>query len=642
MFYVPGHYPLIIEIDGGEHQQKQQADAHRDAALSRHKIRTIRIPIAKLINFEGPNLKELADTCKQILEWQAAKKSELIISQVLLDSCVCSQFQYALIYAVLSGFPVNKRGAINVKVNGSALSLSLLKAAVEDLNTLLSHYSHLFNAEGAQQISFNLLDSTSSSRDVLTVSLQTNATPATLDSEIDKADITLCRAMLPAELLPPVIDRLEKPSLFLNKSQASPHLTFFLNYLFRKREFRGQQLDAIVNVLSNKDTLVLQPTGAGKSIIYQLSGQLLPGVTIVIDPIKALIEDQVRGLREHRISRAAGLMSSDGDPIELQRMMASIAANHVHYILMSPERLLIQSFRDTLSALIKQTSVNLAVIDEAHCLSQWGHSFRFAYLRLAENLKKYCSDKVNGAPKLLALTGTASRTVLKEMVAEIGISLEDEGSIVKPSTFNREELQFSVLSSGEGGATFGQLNDTLQSMPKKLGRDPHGFFTPSGRKTNSGIIFTPHATGKSHGLLAIKQQINEDITKDVGVFASTPPSKDYGYREWETVKSNHAAAFKGNEETVLIATNAFGMGVDKPNIRWTVHMGIPSSLEAFYQEAGRAGRDRNPSHCAVIYSETDEEYTNKVLDPSNSIERRRSLHQDRRPADDVDRALFFI
>ena len=640
MFYVPGYYPCIIEIDGDEHQQKRRADAERDAALARHKISTIRVPNAEIDNLAGPNLEKVVEFCKEILEDFEAEQGELRVAQTLLDSSVCSQLQYALIHAVLTGFPVSKSGLVNVDVDGKALSSKLIQAAIEDLNTLLSNYSALFDASGVKPLVFKLLDESSKARDALSINLQPNATPATLGEISAKSHVTLCRAVLPAELLPPVMARLKKSSLSADKKQAANHLTFFLNYLFRKREFRGQQLDAIVNVLSEKDTLVLQPTGAGKSIIYQLSGQLMSGVTIVIDPIKALIEDQVRGLKEHRISRAAGLMSSDGDPIELQRMMASIAANNVHYILMSPERLLIQSFRDSLSTLVRQTSVNLAVIDEAHCLSQWGHSFRFAYLRLAENLTKYCSDKVNGAPRLLALTGTASRTVLKEMVAEIGISLEDEGSIIKPATFNRKELQFSVLSSNGGGATFGELNNTLQSMPEKLKKNPQEFFQPNGRKTNSGIIFTPHARGKSHGLVAIREQISGDITKDVGVFASTAPS-GYDYREWETVKSGHASAFKANEETVLIATNAFGMGVDKPNIRWTVHMGIPSSLEQFYQEAGRAGRDRNPSHCAIIYSETDENYTNKVLDPSNSIGRMRELHQDRKPADDVDRVIYF-
>ena len=642
MFYVPGYPPCIIEIDGDEHQQKRRADAKRDAVLARHKISTIRVPNAEMDNLAGPNLEKIAGFCKGILEGFETEQSKLYVARALLDSSVCSQLQYALIHAVLTGFPVSKSGLVNVDVvvDGKALSSKLIQAAVEDLNTLLFHYSALFNAKGVKPLFFKLLDGSSKAKDALSINLQPNATPATLGEISAKSHITLCRAILPAELLPPVMAWLKKPSLSADREQASGHLTFFLNYLFRKREFRGQQLDAIVNVLSGKDTLVLQPTGAGKSLIYQLSGQLMPGVTIVIDPIKALIEDQVRGLKEHRISRAAGLMSSDNDPAELHRMMASIKANNVHYILMSPERLLIQSFRDSLSTLVRQTSVNLAVIDEAHCLSQWGHSFRFAYLRLAENLMKYCSDKVNGPPKLLALTGTASRTVLKEMVAEIGISLEDEGSIIKPATFNRKELQFSVVSSNGGGATFGELNNTLQSMPEKLGKDPQEFFLPNGRKTNSGIIFTPHARGESHGLVAIRDQISGDITKDVGVFASTVPS-GYDFREWETVKSGHASAFKANEETVLIATNAFGMGVDKPNIRWTVHMGIPSSLEQFYQEAGRAGRDRNPSHCAVIYSETDENYTNKVLDPSNSIGRMRELHKDRKPADDVDRVLYF-
>ena len=641
MFYVPGFHPVIIEIDGDDHKQKQRADAERDAALAKHNIRTIRVPNQEIDNLKGPNLDEFARRCREILEAFQEQQNELHIARSLLKSSECSQLQYALIQAIMKGFPVDKSGKVNVKLTGDVPSETLLQAAIDDLNQLLRHYAALFDAEGVEPLCFNLTDGSSKARDVLTIRLQLNASPATLASIDAEADVILCRAILPSDLLPPPMSMVKKPLLCLDKDKAAEHLTFFLNYLFRKREFRGQQLDAILNVLSDKDTLVLQPTGAGKSIIYQLSGQLLPGVTIVIDPIKALIDDQVRGLNEHRISRAAGLMSSDRDPLQLQRMLASIATGHVHYILMSPERFLVQSFRATLANLVRQSSVNLAVIDEAHCLSQWGHDFRFAYLRLAENLKKYCSDKINGPPKLLALTGTASRSVLKEMVAEIGINLSDERSIVKPSSFNRTELKFSVLKLDKGGPTFGELNETLQQLPNKLEKDVDSFFESNGRYTNSGIVFTPHVKSESHGLIAIKDKISEQFETSVGMFSGGAP-KGFTNAEWEKVKADHANAFKANEESILVATSAFGMGVDKPNIRWTVHMGIPRSIEAFYQEAGRAGRDRRPSHCSVIFSETDEDFTNKVLAPSNTLEDMRELRRKRSNVqDDIDRALFF-
>jgi ATP-dependent DNA helicase RecQ len=640
MFYVPGHYPIIIEIDGDDHQRKRQADKARDAALLRHKIDTIRIPNAEIDKLWGPNLKTLEERCNAVLQSLRADPEQHFTAETLLKSSECSQLQFALVNAVSNGFPVGTQGTVKVVLKGDLPSVSLLKATFKDLNELLSHYSGLFGIEGIKPLTFVLEDDATKSKNAMSVKLQLNASPAILDEIEAEIDTVLCRAILPCELLPPKTNTRKKLKLTLGRKNTEKHLTFFLNYVFRKRAFRGQQLDAIVNVLSDKDTLVLQPTGAGKSIIYQLSGLLMPGVTIVIDPIKALIEDQVRGLKEHRISRAAGLMSNDGDPLELQQMMAAISANHVDFILMSPERLLIQSFRDALASLMRQTTVNLAVIDEAHCLSQWGHEFRFAYLRLAENLRKYCSDTINGAPKLLAMTGTASRTVLKEMIAEIGIRLTDEASIIKPTSFNRKELQFSVLRLNKGGATFGELNNTLKQIPKRLNKEPEHFYALNGRKTNSGIIFTPHARGATHGLIPIRDQISKELSGSVGVFASTAP-KEFDRREWEIVKNKHAEAFKQNKEPILIATKAFGMGVDKPNIRWTVHMGIPSSLEAFYQEAGRAGRDRKPSHCAVIYSETDENYTNQVLDPSNSLEEMKKLYQDRKPSDDVDRALFF-
>jgi ATP-dependent DNA helicase RecQ len=640
MFYVPGQHPIIIELDGQDHQKKKLADKQRDELLSKYQIGTIRIPNAEIDKLEGPNLDRLSERCLASIKRQDLDKKQVAAAETLLKSSECSQFQYALMRSVVDGFPIQDNGVVSVEVIGNPPSETLLCAAIDDLNELLTHYSILFGITERDKLKFELTGKDSNQNTKLIIDMQFSSSPATLPSLHPKATVTILRAILPVDLLPPSTDQIAKPKLALDKKSASEHLTFFLNYLFRKRAFRGQQLDAIVNILSDKDTLVLQPTGAGKSIIYQLSGQLLPGVTIVIDPIKALIEDQVRGLKEHRISRVAGLMSSDSDPQQLQEMVASISAGYTHFILMSPERLLVQSFRETLSNLVRQTSISLAVIDEAHCLSQWGHSFRFAYLRIAENLRKYCSDKINRIPKILALTGTASRTVLQEIIAEVGIELEDDDSIVEPLTFDRKELQFSVVSLSSGGPTFGELNNELRDLPKKLKSKAESFFEVKGKQTNSGIIFTPHAKSKTHGLIPIRDAISKEISADIGVFASTAP-KEFSPIDWEEVKNNHASAFKSNEEPILVATNAFGMGVDKPNIRWTIHMGIPPSIEAFYQEAGRAGRDQKPSHCSVIYSETDQSYTDKVLDPSNSIEQMRELYEERRPSDDIDRSLYF-
>ena len=260
---------------------------------------------------------------------------------------------------------------------------------------------------------------------------------------------------------------------------------------------------------------------------------LLPGVTIVIDPISALIDDQHYGLLSHGINRVAALRGNRVDKSARYEMMAAIAANQIDYILMSPERMLIQAFRDDLTSMMEQTCINLAVIDEAHCLSQWGHDFRFAYLRLSENLRRYCSDKLNGKPKILAMTGTASRTVLKEMIAEIGISLEDE-SIIKPISFNRGELTFSVKYINHGGHTFPELNET-QSLPGHLSKDRETFFDLNGGNTNSGIIFTPYATGPAHGLLIVRKAVMPDKDVPIGIFAGKQP-REMNEDKWEQEK----------------------------------------------------------------------------------------------------------
>ena len=639
MLFVPG-MAYVIELDGEDHKAKWRADKRRDELLNQYHVKTIRIPNHEIDKGDGPKLNELKKVFEAIIKPEVFEADELELARLLRLSCDATKLQYALIRALSKGFPLGQNNTVNVRIDAPDLPSELIKVAIKDLNELLSHYHNLFIGDASSPIQFNVNPKQQSDCSKLHVSFYRNNSPTDLTAKQLEADVVVSRGIVPSQLKLNVGPKLKKPKLVCDNNQAYGSLKHFLNYIFRKSDFREHQFEAIANVLRDKDTLTLLPTGAGKSIIYQLSGMLLPGVTIVVDPISALIDDQQYGLLSHGINRVAALRGSRVNNSARDEMMAAIAANQIDYILLSPERMLIQAFREYLTSMMEQTGINLAVIDEAHCLSQWGHDFRFAYLRLSENLRRYCSDKLNGKPKILAMTGTASRTVLKEMIAEIGISLEDDESIIKPTSFNRSELTFSVKYINHGGHTFPELNETLQSLPRQLSKDQETFFDLNGGYTNSGIIFTPYAGGQEHGLLAVRKAVMPDKDVPIGIFAGTPPRKmEEG--KWEQEKTEHARKFKENKEPILIATKAFGMGVDKPNIRWTIHLGMPQSIEAFYQEAGRAGRDRHPSHCSILFSETDPSYTDQLLDPSISLDEMNKRYKDRKPRDDIDRAARF-
>jgi ATP-dependent DNA helicase RecQ len=297
--------------------------------------------------------------------------------------------------------------------------------------------------------------------------------------------------------------------------------------------------------------------------------------------------------------------------------------------------------REALRALAEVTYINLAVIDEAHCVSEWGHNFRFSYLNLADNLRNYCRTIDGQSPTLLALTGTASRSVLRELLTELKIGKDNSEALIRPLNFDRNELKFHITKVNSGGDSSAVLRGILNGLPAKFNVPPGEFFQPAGPATNSGIVFTPFVNGRSHGLFAVKSAIQNAVKVPVTTYSGSAP-KSVNPITWEADKRLNAQSFKDNEAPILVATKAFGMGIDKPNIRWTVHMGVPSSMEAFYQEAGRAGRDKNLAYCSLIFSEVDPEATDKALASQGTLDDLRKVTANfKKNDDDISRALFF-
>lgn len=379
--------------------------------------------------------------------------------------------------------------------------------------------------------------------------------------------------------------------------EDKPVLEFFLENIFDKKTLREGQFPIIANALNRKDTIGLLPTGGGKSICYQLPCLLQPSINLVICPIKSLMYDQNDNLIKSLITNV-NFITSDLEPNERRQIEYNLEQGRYLFVWISPEKLQIPNFRDRLSAIISRFSMAYAVVDEVHCLSEWGHDFRLSYLNLAKTIDKLSpkDDSGNGTIKFIGLTATASVHVLKDIKIEFSRQkqrLEDE-NIKSLLDYSRKELHFEIINDkGNKGDCLKQLINQL-----KVTED----FTNSDEK--AGLIFTPNVNG-AFGCYQLSNTLNIIYKDKVGWFSGDIPKRDLleegtgrkigtepvmSRNEFNNYKQSVQRDFKENKYQLLVATKAFGMGIDKQNIHYTFHYGLPSSVEALYQEAGRAGR----------------------------------------------------
>ena len=411
--------------------------------------------------------------------------------------------------------------------------------------------------------------------------------------------------------------------------------------------YRGK----ITRALALKPVIGLLPTGAGKSICYQLAALLQPGLTIVIDPLNSLISDQIDNLKENYAIDWLAYINSTLSPGDRKTIMQRMANGELLFVFLTPERLQNQEFRNKLTEISRTHGISYAVIDEAHCVSEWGHDFRTSYLKLAETIRDCCFDQKKSTPTIIALTGTASYAVLSDVQREIGV--DDESAKVYPKKFDREELIFDVVNV-ETRNKFQALQKILREMPAKFNYSSDDFFSPDSDRTCAGIVFTPHVNGQ-FGAYQICKNIAGEFDTRAHFFCSEIPqtyvrNKDGStskqpimeVKEFQDYKRSVQKEFKKNDFNVLVATKAFGMGIDKPNIGYIIHYNIPQSLEAYYQEAGRAGRDRRDNtiaYCYIIYSDDQALEADAAL-ASKASEVDLKLVLDSKGGGDIHRLLF--
>lgn len=450
-----------------------------------------------------------------------------------------------------------------------------------------------------------------------------------------------------------------------NIEEVCKHLRYFLNLIFRKEDFRPGQLPILSRALQLKSVIGLLPTGGGKSLTYQLAAMLQPGVTLVVDPLRGLMKDQYDGLLKTGVD-CISYINSDitKDREERERRESALTGSQIQIMFLSPERLSIHSFREVLRSM-RESDIFFAygVIDEVHCVSEWGHDFRLAYLHLGRNLYNYVLPKeVEGADNhisLFGLTATASFDVLADVERELSgsnsYSLEDDATIRYENT-NRLELQYNIyhIDASTAATTWdvgeikedmllNVINDSTEKLKeiqeekvvetiKKRFLERENIsnnqkvsevhFTDLSIEVNNewygnketdiaGIVFCPRA-GKDG-----EKANNNEEKKEKSVTLSVP-SVAYNLKKKGV---NLISTYKGGDDTrfqedflqgntnLMVATKAFGMGIDKSNVRITIHLNHPSSLESFVQEAGRAGRDGKMALATIMYS--DKQFQNQ-------------------------------
>ena len=422
------------------------------------------------------------------------------------------------------------------------------------------------------------------------------------------------------------------PILIKDKTNGSPpapdsaileSLEYFLHNIFRKNKFRSGQLEILNKALQGDTVIGLLPTGGGKSLTYQLAALLQPGVCLVIDPIKSLMKDQCDNLRKSLIDACTTINSSLKTREDKTRETNKLRRGEVLFCFVSPERLQMKEFRDILSQMYEnEVYFNYCVIDEAHCVSEWGHDFRTSYLSLGKNAIEYCRTKNKEAIPLFGLTATASFDVLSDIQRELSGNDDNyrlkEDSVVRFDSVNRTELTYSIL---DVKADLSDKDDEW-ALKEKLGKKKQSTLVQELRKyrfdedkKHAGIVFCPHR-GWYFGVTdKYKPHVREgrgvyDIVRREKIPLIAPGSFMGSDSDNEDIqlaieKDSFEAQekFINNELNLLVSTKAFGMGIDKPNVRFTFHMNYPSSIESFVQEAGRAGRDRKDSKCYILFND---------------------------------------
>ena len=370
---------------------------------------------------------------------------------------------------------------------------------------------------------------------------------------------------------------------------VDPRALEALNRYFGYDSFRPGQSGIVSAILTGRDVLGVMPTGAGKSICYQIPAAILPGVAIVISPLISLMRDQVDALND--VGLPAAFINTTQTPDEQDLVFAQALSGQIKLLYVAPERLETERFRN----FAVRVPISLVAVDEAHCVSQWGQDFRSSYLGIGEFIAGLPTR-----PTVAAFTATATERVRRDIVSILGLHTPS----ITVTGFDRPNLYFDVISMPRKGKA-SWVASYIASHP-----DESGIVYCATRKETEAL-----AESLNSAVAELRAAGGADVS-DIGTIA-------VAYHGGMSADAREKAQrdFVTDRVPVVVATNAFGMGIDKSNVRFVIHHNMPESIEAYYQEAGRAGRDGEPSRCTLLWNESDIVTRRRLLDSDYENER---------------------
>jgi ATP-dependent DNA helicase RecQ len=662
-FYLPQAY-LIIEIDGTQHEKDKEKDKIRDLHTAKYGIKTVRI---KTVDLESENenflqkVKEIKDRIEKVIAkqenrkkqdnsfislsgYQSAFQNEIDLKNPNYQATAIIRFQLLILELLEFGiiefnkpwqFELIERDAkdfAQIAINDLYLwlknifKLHKIKFTPPEINIIKRISNATFsNSNKSVKVDFSIkkryTDEFQIRSDIIFVRTdyldeylyfkKGDSRNKLVFSTFESYDYFQVSSTQPITYSLKFGGRNsdEEPLLFLlwniflqNNSIPS----------FKSLKFIEGQLRIIANALSRNDTIGLLPTGSGKSVCYQLSAILQPAISFVVCPIKSLMYDQKSDLDAAYFSRI-NQITSDDDAEDKEKIQNEFGKGKYFFIFISPERFQLKTFRQYFRSVNKEYNIAYAIIDEVHCLSEWGHDFRTSYLNLANTIRRHCSDF-----NFLGLTATASINVLKDIQIEFEIKQEN---VKTPIDYTRKELEFIVIDD---------LNEKEKAIKSEIEilKETIGALEENDTDTKCGIIFTPTVNGQ-RGCYPLSLKLSEYLNKEIKYYSGSVPKIDGNYimseKQFDDYKKQVQTDFKQNKFSLLTATKAFGMGVNKGNVYYTFHYGIPSSMESLYQEAGRAGRDKTKfiekkAKCFVLLSKTnDSTLLTKVWERSTTL-----------------------
>ncbi|WP_288841769.1 RecQ family ATP-dependent DNA helicase [uncultured Deefgea sp.] len=656
-FYLPDA-GLVIEIDGCQHEQARWNDARRDAFLRRYGIKVLRISTTALSYDEGSPFPAWAKELKSILETDhtfsmlyasiANETEDQIENELLLLPVSVIRLQVLLLELLRRGALSLSDNSWTFQVRGNEASAQkALELAIEDVMNWLKPLYVLL------QIEFNLpsivvhqvskkdewLNTPSLRIDESVRYRWTDAASEYADTifirsdyaEFKHAEISTTQSRR-KKLLDHFVMRASPAKKYdieyAPEGESLTALQNLLYYLFGYERFNTGQTEIISATLRLTRTIGLLPTGGGKSITFQLPVLLQSGPSIVVSPIKSLMDDQVMDLQELGMNRATRI-SSDTPSAEREYIQNAFTRGRIFLMYISPERLQMPRFREAVSVAHLHRQIMYAVVDEAHCVSEWGHDFRTSYLALASTFARH----LPGA-SILAVTATASENVLRDIQRMFDI---EDHEVHSRMELGRPELNFQVAEIS------GSVSNALLEQLK----DKQSIFSSS-KPSGSGLVFFPHVNGKK-GCYPMAGTLSQEFGDEVGCYAGSAPKIWAGTKqEWDEYKRKTQVRFKGGDIRLICATKAFGMGINKRDVRFTIHFGLPSSIEALYQEGGRAGRDGNNADALVLFTkEVDNRIVEKlsseaIRSPDRLVDAYSKIKADRKPEGDFLSQFWFI